>query len=149
MITPSFSLIHEVDVGRNDRAAVQTDNSVGADGKSADAARHIGESNRFAQRAIIRAANAVARVGGFGGDKVCRPHEQLQRAFFLDVVIGQCAPILQEFAREKDPLYIELITSFVLNFCLNVFNAVARFDIQRDGSRCGKLNKNLHSRLCL
>jgi len=92
--------------------------------------------------------------------------DQMQRAFLLDVVIGQCATIFQLFTYRKmdkefmlidgkakrrkctgknQALLVRRDALFILDLRLHVLDRVRRFHFQRDGLAGQGLHKNLHA----
>ena len=69
---------------------------------------------------------------------------QMQRGFFLDVVVRQCSPVLQLLAGKDETLLIRWDTFFVLDLLLDVFDRVTGFDVKRDGLPGQSFNENLH-----
>lgn len=73
-----------------------------------------------------------------------QPKNQVQGAFLLDVIVRQSSPVLELFARENESLLIRRNALFVLNFGLDAFDGVRRFDLQRNGFSGESFDKNLH-----
>jgi len=69
---------------------------------------------------------------------------QMQRGFFLDVVVRQCSPVLQLLAGKDETLLIRWDTFFVLDLLLDVFDRVTGFDVKRDGLPGQSFYENLH-----
>merc|ERR1739848_120153 len=70
---------------------------------------------------------------------------QMERRLFLDIVIGQCASVLQLLPCEDQPLLVWRDAFFVLNFSFDVVNGVRCFDIKSNGLPSERLHKDLHS----
>jgi len=69
----------------------------------------------------------------------------MQSRFLLDVVIGQSAPVFQLFAGENQSLLIGWDSFFVLNFRLDILDAVRWFHLERDGLSGQGFDEDLHS----
>ena len=64
--------------------------------------------------------------------KLYRPLQtQAQRAFLLNIVICQRAPVLKLFFAKKQSLRIGRKARFIPNFFLDIVNAVARLNLER------------------
>ncbi len=61
-----------------------------------------------------------------------KTQHQMQSRFFLNVVIGKSAAILQLLSCENQSLLIWRNSLFVLNLCLHVFDAVAGLNVEGD-----------------
>jgi hypothetical protein len=70
---------------------------------------------------------------------------QVQSAFLLDVVVRQCATVLELLAREDQSLLVRGDAFLVLNLRLDVVDGVARFDFQCDRLAGQSLNEDLHA----
>ena len=57
---------------------------------------------------------------------------QVQGRLLLDIVITQCAAVLQLLARKDEALLVRWNSLFVLNLGLDVLNTVTGLDLQRD-----------------
>ena len=68
----------------------------------------------------------------------------MQGRLLLDVVVGQRAAVLQLLACEDQALLVRGDALLVLDLGLDVFNGVARLDLQRDGLAGQRLDENLH-----
>lgn len=53
--------------------------------------------------------------------------------YLLDVVVGQCAAILQLLSREDQSLLVRWDAFLVLDFGFDIVDCVARFDLEGDG----------------
>merc|ERR1711893_327491 len=71
----------------------------------------------------------------------------MQGGFLLDVVIRQCAAILKLLSSKDQPLLVWRDSLFILNFSLDIFNAVRRFHLKGDSLARQGLHKDLHD-LC-
>jgi len=69
----------------------------------------------------------------------------VQRRLFLDVVIGECATVLELLAGEDEALLVGRDSFLVLNLRLYVVNGVRRFDLERDGLAGQRLHEDLHA----
>ena len=69
----------------------------------------------------------------------------MQRRLFLDVVIGECATVLELLAGEDEALLVGRDSFLVLNLRLYVVNGVRRFDLERDGLAGQRLHEDLHA----
>jgi len=68
----------------------------------------------------------------------------MEGGFLLDVVIGEGSAVLELLTSEDKSLLIWWDTFFILNFSLNVFNAISWLDIKGNSFTCEGLNENLH-----
>jgi len=64
--------------------------------------------------------------------------------FLLDVVVGQGTSVFQLFSGENETLLIRRNSFFVLDFGLDVFDAVGRFHFQGDRLTRQSLHEYLH-----
>jgi len=69
---------------------------------------------------------------------------QVDRAFLLDIVVGQSAIILQLLAGKNQTLLIGRDALLVLNLSLDGFDAIAVLYIKRDGLASECLDEYLH-----
>merc|ERR1719171_2818581 len=69
----------------------------------------------------------------------------MKSRFFLNIVVGKCAAVLQLLAGEDEALLIGWDSLFILNLRFHIVNRVRRFDIQRDSFASEGLHKDLHS----
>jgi len=69
----------------------------------------------------------------------------MQGGFFLDVIVAEGSAILELFSGENKSLLIRWDSFLVLDFCLDVFNGVAWFNIESDGFSGQSLNEDLHT----
>jgi len=69
---------------------------------------------------------------------------QVEGALLLDVVVGECASILQLLAGEDQPLLIWRDSFLVLNLCLDILNGVGRLHLEGDGFPGEGLDEDLH-----
>jgi len=70
----------------------------------------------------------------------------MKGGFLLDVVVGECAAILQLFTSEDQTLLVGRDPLLVLNLLLDRLDGIRRLHIQRDGFAGQSLDENLHSR---
>merc|ERR1719248_561100 len=70
---------------------------------------------------------------------------QVESTLLLNVVVTQCASVLQLLAREDQTLLIRWNTFLVLNLGLDVLNCVRWLDIQCDGLAGQCLYEDLHT----
>ncbi|KFP36543.1 hypothetical protein N324_10282, partial [Chlamydotis macqueenii] len=70
---------------------------------------------------------------------------KMEGGFFLDVVVGQGAPIFQLLASKDQPLLIRGNAFLVLDLGLDVFNGVTGLNLEGDGLACQGLHKDLHA----
>lgn len=73
---------------------------------------------------------------------------QVERRFFLDVVVAEGAAILELLASENQALLVGRDAFFVLDLCLDILNRVLGLDLERDCLASQRLDENLHL-LCL
>jgi hypothetical protein len=69
---------------------------------------------------------------------------QMQSGFLLNVVVSQCAAVLQLLPREYEALLIGWDALLILYFLLQVLDSVRAFNVQCDGLPCQSLDENLH-----
>ena len=69
----------------------------------------------------------------------------MKSALLLNIVIGECAPILQLLARKNEALLVGRYAFFVLNLGLYVVDGVRRLYLQRNGLASQRLYKYLHT----
>merc|ERR1712223_2134979 len=62
-----------------------------------------------------------------------QPQDQMEGRLFLDIVIGQSPAVLELLASADQPLLVRGDSLLVLDLSLDVLNAVASLDLQRDG----------------
>ena len=62
-----------------------------------------------------------------------KPQHEVEGRFFLDVVVREGAPILELLPREDEALLIGRDAFLVLDFGLDRFDGVGRFDLEGDG----------------
>ncbi|KFP56705.1 hypothetical protein N322_05908, partial [Cariama cristata] len=70
---------------------------------------------------------------------------KMQSRLFLDVVVGQGAPIFQLLACKDQPLLIGGNAFLVLDLGLDILNGVTGLNLQGDGLACQGLHKDLHA----
>jgi len=71
--------------------------------------------------------------------------DEMKSGLLLNVVVRQCAAILELFAGEDETLLVWRNPFFILNFGLDVFDGVRRLDLEGDGLSRQSLDENLHS----
>lgn len=74
-----------------------------------------------------------------------QPQDQMQRGFFLNVVITEGTTIFELFAGKNQTLLIRWNALLVLNFRFDIVNRVGRFDIERNCLAGQGFDKNLKS----
>ena len=57
-------------------------------------------------------------------DTPAQAEDQMERGFFLDVVVGQSTAVFELFAGEDQTLLIRGNTLFVLNLCLDIVDSI-------------------------
>lgn len=67
----------------------------------------------------------------------------MQSTLLLNIVIAQCASILQLLTREDQTLLIRGNALLVLDFGLDVVNSVGGFDVEGDGFAGESFDKDL------
>merc|ERR1719247_3022181 len=72
---------------------------------------------------------------------------QVQRRFFLDIVIRQSATVLQLLAGENQTLPIGGNAFFILNFGFHIFDGVGGLHVEGNGFSGQGLDENLHFRV--
>jgi len=70
---------------------------------------------------------------------------QMKGGFLLDVVVSECPAILQLLAGEDEPLLIGWDSFLVLNFLLDVLDAVRALDLEGDCLAGESLDEDLHA----
>merc|ERR1711942_497165 len=70
---------------------------------------------------------------------------EMESGLLLDIVVGQSTAILELFACEDEPLLVRRDSFFVLNFRLDILDAVRWFHLERDGLSCQCFDEDLHS----
>ena len=70
--------------------------------------------------------------------------DQMECRLLLNIVVRKGLAILELLAREDQALLIRRDALLVLNLLLNILNAVARLNIERDRLASKSLNENLH-----
>jgi len=68
----------------------------------------------------------------------------MKGGLFLDVVIRESTTIFQLLASEDQPLLVRGNSFLVLDLCLDVFDAIRRFDLESDGLPRKGLHEDLH-----
>ena len=71
-----------------------------------------------------------------GLNTTAQPQHQVERALLLDIVVAECSVVLQLLARENEALLVRRDTLLVLDLLLNIVNAVAGLNIERDRLAC-------------
>lgn len=77
-------------------------------------------------------------------DSTSETQDQMQGAFFLDVVITQSAAIFQLFTGENQSLLIRRNSFLVLNLGLDVVDRVRRLNVKGNSLTRQCLDENLH-----
>ena len=68
----------------------------------------------------------------------------MQRALFLNVVVGQRAAVLQLLASEDEALLVRRNPLLVLNLRLHIVDGIGRLHIEGDGLAGERLHEDLH-----
>ena len=71
--------------------------------------------------------------------------DQMKSGLLLDIVVGQCAAVLQLLAGENQALLIRWDALLVLDLGLDVVNGVAGFDFERNRLAGQRLHEDLHA----
>jgi hypothetical protein len=71
--------------------------------------------------------------------------DEMERRLLLNVVVGECATILELLASEDQALLVRGDALLVLNLGLDVVDGVRRLHLQSDGLPCEGLHENLHT----
>merc|ERR1712240_143726 len=74
-----------------------------------------------------------------------QPEDKVEGGLLLDVVVGERPAILQLLAGEDQPLLVRGDSLLVLDLGLNVLNAIAGLNLQRDGLAGQGLHEDLHA----
>merc|ERR1712188_314494 len=74
-----------------------------------------------------------------------KPEDKVKRRLFLDVVVSKSSSVIKLFTGEDKSLLIWRDTFFILDFLLDVFNGIRRFNFKSDGFSSKGLDKDLHS----
>ena len=69
----------------------------------------------------------------------------MQRRLLLDVVVSECAAVLELLARENETLLIRRNALLVLDLLLHVLDRVAGLHVERDGLARERLHEDLHA----
>ena len=69
---------------------------------------------------------------------------QVEGRLLLDVIVGQCAPVLELFPSEDESLLIWWDAFLVLDLSLDVLNGVRSFDLESDGLSSERFDEDLH-----
>ena len=91
------------------------------------------QRNRLARQCLDEDLHSTAQA-----------EHQVERALLLDIVVTESATILQLLACEDEALLIRRDALLVLDLLLDVLNAVARLNIQRNCLARKSLHENLH-----
>jgi len=70
---------------------------------------------------------------------------EMEGRFFLDIVVGQGAPILELLAGEDQSLLVGWDSLLILDLRLNVVDGVRRLDFEGDGLAGERFDENLHA----
>lgn len=73
----------------------------------------------------------------------------MEGAFLLHVVVGQGPGVLELLAGKDQTLLVRWDTFLVLDFLLDAFDRLGRFDLKSDGLAGECFDENLHSVLLL
>ena len=73
-----------------------------------------------------------------------QPQHQVQSALLLDVVVGQCATVLQLLASEDQTLLLRRDALLVLDLRLHILNGIRRLHIKCDSLASEGLHEDLH-----
>ena len=68
----------------------------------------------------------------------------MDRRFFLDIVVCHCAVILQLLSCKDETLLIWRNPLLVLNLGLDIFDCIARLNLERDRLASESLDEDLH-----
>ncbi|KDO52955.1 hypothetical protein CISIN_1g047743mg, partial [Citrus sinensis] len=69
---------------------------------------------------------------------------QVQGRLLLDVIIGECAPILKLFTSKDKPLLIWWNPFLVLDLSFDIINGIGAFNLKGYGFSSESLHKDLH-----
>ena len=69
----------------------------------------------------------------------------MKRRLLLDVVVRQCAAVLELLARKDEALLVRRDALLVLDLLLHVFNRVRRLHVKGDGLARQGLHEDLHA----
>merc|ERR1711910_7170 len=83
------------------------------------------ERDRLARQRLDENLHATAKA-----------EDQVQSRLLLDVVVRQCAAILELFAGEDETLLVWRNSLLVLDLCLDVFDGVGSLDLKGDCLPC-------------
>jgi len=73
-----------------------------------------------------------------------KSQNQMQRRLFLDIVVGQRATVFQLLSGENQSLLIWRNSFLVLDLRLDIFDGIARLDLERDRFPSQSFHENLH-----
>ena len=105
---------------------------------------------------LLHILNAVARLNIYRDRLTCEgldenlhaaateTQDQMECRLLLNIVVRKSLAILKLLAREDQALLIRRDALLVLNLLLNILNAIARLNIQRDRLASKSLDENLH-----
>ena len=69
----------------------------------------------------------------------------MQRGLLLDIVVGECAAVLELLPRKNQTLLVRGDALLVLDLRLDSLNRIGRLGVQRNRLACQRLHENLHS----
>ena len=69
----------------------------------------------------------------------------MKRALLLNIIVRECAPILELLAGKNETLLIRRDALFVLNLGLDVVNGVRGLNLERDSLAGESLDEDLHA----
>ena len=75
----------------------------------------------------------------------CQSEDQVKGGFFLDVVVRQSLAIFKLLASKNQSLMIWGNPQLILDFGLDIFNGVRRFNLKANGLASERLDKDLHT----
>jgi len=100
---------------------------------------------------VALAANQFVLVGFTSQHHECRLNNasaqtkhKVECAFLLDVVVGEGAPIFELLPSEDQALLIRGDALFVLDLSLDIFDGIARLNLEGDGLSREGLYEDLH-----
>ena len=74
-----------------------------------------------------------------------KAQNEVKRRLLLNVVVAECAAVLELFAGENETLLVWRDTLLVLDLSLDVLDGVTGFDLECDGLSGQRLDKDLHA----
>jgi hypothetical protein len=84
------------------------------------------------------------KIGLMRGSSSPESEDEVESAFFLDVVVAKSASIFELFSSKNQALLVRGYAFFVLDFLFDLVNGVRAFDLQSDGFASESFDEDLH-----